>query len=81
MFRECCYLLWFGGFEVADPALTKDQRKLLSLIHTYTHEKSDDEKREYWFKDGPLLVAMYELNVEGVFEAYDYARNRINNNG
>ena len=73
MFRECCHLLRFGGFEVGNPELTKDQRKLLFLIHTYAHEKSDDEQREYWFKDGPLLAAMYELTVGGVFETYDYA--------
>lgn len=73
MFREVCHLLRFGGYEMADPELTKDQRKLLFLIHTYTHEQLEDKKREYWFKDGPLLAAMYELTVEGVFETYDYA--------
>jgi hypothetical protein len=45
----------------------------LFLIHTYAHEQSDDGNREYWFKDGPLLAAMYQLTVERVFETYDYA--------
>ena len=58
---------------MADPELTKDQRKLLFLIHTYAHQQSVDDKREYWFKDGPLLATMYELTVKGVFETYDYA--------
>ena len=43
------------------------------LIHTYAHEQSESDDREYWFKDGPLLAVMYELTIEGVFETYDYA--------
>ncbi|MFX1564353.1 MAG: hypothetical protein ACFFCH_00015 [Promethearchaeota archaeon] len=58
---------------MADLELTKDQRKLLFLIGTYAHETQVSDEQEYWFKDGPLLAAIYELTVEGVFETYDYA--------
>lgn len=70
---ECSLLLHCGGIAMEKIELTKDQRKLLFLIGSYAHEAQEVNNREYWFKDGPLLAAMYELTVRGVFETYDYA--------
>lgn len=58
---------------LSDYDLTSDQQKLLYLIGVYTDATDQLENREHWFKDGPLIAAMYELTVEGVFETYDYA--------
>ncbi len=57
--------------------LTNDQRRLMYLIGTYTQIANQDVDREYWFKDGPLLAAIYDLTVEGVFETYDYAATSV----
>jgi phage FluMu protein Com len=73
MYCESSLLHWLGGFFVADLELTKDQKKLLFLIGTYAHDTQVSEEQEHWFKDGPLLAAMYELTTTGVFETYDYA--------
>lgn len=43
------------------------------LIGIYTHTDNLNDDREHWFKDGPLVAAIYDLTVEGVFETYDYA--------
>ena len=70
---ECSLLLHYGGVALDKEELTKDQRKLLFLIGSYAHEPHESNDQEYWFKDGPLLAAIYELTVKGVFETYDYA--------
>jgi len=61
---------------MADVKLTKDQRRLLYLIGVYANEADVEAvagDTEFWLKDSPLLAAIYELTVAGVFETYDYA--------
>jgi hypothetical protein len=62
-----------GGFHLSEEELTDDQRKLIYLIGVYTHITNQEIEHELWFKDGPLVAAIYDLTIEGIFETYDYA--------